>query len=583
MKTYITKVAYAFIGSVCAVACILSVSAPSAHAALVPFLSLSNNTGTTLVTVTVTGADPNVSTLFYYPGSSGYTSINIGSTNASGYLMTTIDSATYGIAQNAPVYVIVDGQQSQQQSWPAYTSSGGLSLTQSSVTLSAGQSTVVSASVSASLSLSNNSNPSVASASINGNQITILGIAYGTSNITVCAANIGCGTIQVSVSSTGSTGTSAISFSQSNISMSVGQLQQIAISGSGSYYISSNTNSAVVSTSLSGSTISLSGISAGTATLSVCSSNSGSTTCGTINVTVTGSSVNTTNTTTANLAFSPTSASIVAGQTESISILGGTNASTVYYVSNNTAPNVATVNTNGTILSVTGLAFGGDNVTVCQSGGLCGNLYVYVSTNTNTLNPTQTITTTNTTPVISSFTASTNSIGSVFINPGSVLTVSFTANQTINTPTVMIGGAATTVTGSGSGPYTATYSIPASPTLPLPVAITFTNPSGTGGQSYFWLGNTNTAPASPVVATVQSSSGASATHAFTEYLYEGSTGSEVTALQQQLKDDGVYSGPVTGTFGPLTKAAVEQYQALHGLSQVGVVGPATRALLNKGI
>ena len=75
---------------------------------------------------------------------------------------------------------------------------------------------------------------------------------------------------------------------------------------------------------------------------------------------------------------------------------------------------------------------------------------------------------------------------------------------------------------------------------------------------------------------------------FTRYLYSGMTAlgvsdPDVKTLQERLKSDGVYSGPVTGYFGPLTKTAVEAYQKKNGLSTLGVVGPSTRALLNKGI
>jgi len=61
----------------------------------------------------------------------------------------------------------------------------------------------------------------------------------------------------------------------------------------------------------------------------------------------------------------------------------------------------------------------------------------------------------------------------------------------------------------------------------------------------------------------------------------GSEGADVTELQTRLIAEGVYSGPVTGYYGSLTKAAVKQYQAKYGIQQLGIVGPATRASLNK--
>jgi len=68
---------------------------------------------------------------------------------------------------------------------------------------------------------------------------------------------------------------------------------------------------------------------------------------------------------------------------------------------------------------------------------------------------------------------------------------------------------------------------------------------------------------------------------FTATLEVGSRGNDVTQLQSRLTLEGVYSGPITGYFGPLTKAAVIKYQAAHGIEQVGIVGPQTRAALNQ--
>ena len=68
---------------------------------------------------------------------------------------------------------------------------------------------------------------------------------------------------------------------------------------------------------------------------------------------------------------------------------------------------------------------------------------------------------------------------------------------------------------------------------------------------------------------------------FTTNLALGSTGANVTALQQSLIASG-YSLPsgATGYFGAQTQAAVIAYQKAHGIAQVGTVGPQTRASLN---
>jgi peptidoglycan hydrolase-like protein with peptidoglycan-binding domain len=63
----------------------------------------------------------------------------------------------------------------------------------------------------------------------------------------------------------------------------------------------------------------------------------------------------------------------------------------------------------------------------------------------------------------------------------------------------------------------------------------------------------------------------------------GQSNPDVVALQTRLIKDGFLFGAATGYFGPATKAAVIAYQKKHGLSPLGVIGPATRNLLNQGI
>lgn len=64
----------------------------------------------------------------------------------------------------------------------------------------------------------------------------------------------------------------------------------------------------------------------------------------------------------------------------------------------------------------------------------------------------------------------------------------------------------------------------------------------------------------------------------------GSTGSDVKTLQKQLKSLGYYkTGSVDGSFGPLTKAAVKQFQRKAKITVDGIIGPQTRAALAKAI
>ncbi len=70
------------------------------------------------------------------------------------------------------------------------------------------------------------------------------------------------------------------------------------------------------------------------------------------------------------------------------------------------------------------------------------------------------------------------------------------------------------------------------------------------------------------------------TYTFKRYLTFGSSGQEVTELQKRLTSEGVYSGPITGYFGPLTLKAVKAYQMKNNIQATGTVGPKTRGQLN---
>src|SRR6185436_10032256 len=62
-------------------------------------------------------------------------------------------------------------------------------------------------------------------------------------------------------------------------------------------------------------------------------------------------------------------------------------------------------------------------------------------------------------------------------------------------------------------------------------------------------------------------------------LQRGSSGPDVQALQQKLKDLGFDPKGLDGNFGAGTKAAVIAFQQSKGLQADGAVGPATMAAL----
>lgn len=74
-----------------------------------------------------------------------------------------------------------------------------------------------------------------------------------------------------------------------------------------------------------------------------------------------------------------------------------------------------------------------------------------------------------------------------------------------------------------------------------------------------------------------------AAYNFGRNLALGSRGADVDALQQILIDGGFLKiASPTGYFGALTRTAVIAFQAKYSIAQVGLVGPQTRAQLNKG-
>lgn len=55
----------------------------------------------------------------------------------------------------------------------------------------------------------------------------------------------------------------------------------------------------------------------------------------------------------------------------------------------------------------------------------------------------------------------------------------------------------------------------------------------------------------------------------------GSSGKEVTAIQEKLKERGLFNVGVTGYYGEETRKAVLRFQKQQGIKQTGVAGPAT--------
>lgn len=61
----------------------------------------------------------------------------------------------------------------------------------------------------------------------------------------------------------------------------------------------------------------------------------------------------------------------------------------------------------------------------------------------------------------------------------------------------------------------------------------------------------------------------------------GAKSSEVGILQNKLQKEGLYAGKIDNIFGPKTLLAVRIFQIQNNLTPDGIVGPKTRAVLNK--
>lgn len=249
--------------------------------AVIPSFTVSNVSGNSAY-VTVHGDSNSNITLYYNSGSpSGIQTRSIGMTDFNGNFSSTIDMSTYGILSGYASYVIVNGQQSSTTYWPYATgNSGQISLSQTSVTISRGQ--TVNITIYGGVYVTgNNSNPNVVALSVNGYQATITGNNPGSANITFCqqSSQSACAVLYVTVQDNGSN--QGITFSQNNVTVYNGQTTNVTIYGGGNnYYVYNNSNSGVVTTSINGSTLSLTANSnSGTATITVCGNN---VSCGTL-------------------------------------------------------------------------------------------------------------------------------------------------------------------------------------------------------------------------------------------------------------------------------------------------------------
>lgn len=339
----------------------------------------------------------------------------------------------------------------------------------------------------------------------------------------------------------------SLPFDKLTIGVSQSTTVPVFSSDSGSVYVKSLSGSAA-SAGANGGILTVQGQSVGQTVVTVCRTG-GTSNCTDLTVTVQSSG----NTTAGqSFQFSPANPVVTVGQNTVVSI-GGL-VSNSFYVSSNSNPSIAQVNITNNAITIYGVVIGSASVTVCQNSGACASLPVTVIAKNSASDK--------------SPTASQSSLAVTVGRSGTVL-VAGTGNYTVasnneNIATVeLVQGTNLVVTGVVPG--TATVSACDTSTRCAYVSVVVTQ-----------------APAASVSTASVSSVASAPRYVFTTFLGVGSKGTAVTQLQKQLTTLGVYQGPITGYYGPLTQAAVKKFQSAHAVASVGYVGPGTRAALNAG-
>jgi hypothetical protein len=446
------------------------------------------------------------------------------------------------------------------------TSATVLSFSQSSLSLipNQSQSVTVSGGTDNNYYLSANSNSGVASVTISGNTVLVVGgNNSGSTVISVCSTtvNASCGNLYVTTNAASSSASATtLAFSQNVVSVTAGKTSNVTVSGGDGtgYIISANSNPTIVTASISGSSnviTLLGGSTVGSAIITVCSASS-SGICASLYVTVKEA--------TQPFSFSQNNISLIPGQTVSTAIVGGSD--TNYTISTNSNPSAVSASSmsNGKVITLTGGTIAGNaTITICSVADTnnCSALYATLSASAVASAP---------------FSFDQNNI---------VLA----SGQTINV--AIVGGTdASYLVFTNSSSRTVAAS-PASDgktivltggTISGTAIITVCSAANANNCSTLYATLNSSAAASTATPTPAAAVLGTTTFHFTSLLTLGSTGQEVRALQQLLKDLGYYTySTITGYFGPVTKKAVIVFQKAYNLKPYpGWVGPSTREKLN---
>ena len=149
-----------------------------------------------------------------------------------------------------------------------------------------------------------------------------------------------------------------------------------------------------------------------------------------------------------------------------------------------------------------------------------------------------------------------------------------------------VGG--TAIQGQPSTPTN--YAIPATQVNSLPATqvngggtnqVMSTNPATSAGPTGIMPAYPGTptqiggGPTLPPVSTAMPTTGTCNAITNVCVVQEGATNPGIEAVQAFLQSEGIFKTAPTGYFGPITKGAIQQFQAVQGLPQTGVVDQTT--------
>jgi ferredoxin len=223
---------------------------------------------------------------------------------------------------------------------------------------------------------------SIVTYNINGNTIYLFAQRGGTTDLRICDSVFNCSNLTVTVGESNYSNNS-ISFSQSNVSVNVGESASVSIYGDNysSYYISNNSNSDIATVSLSNRTIYVTGRNSGNTSVTVCANNNY---CGSLYISVSGS-----NYYGGNISLSISDVVLNVGQTYNVNIYGDNYN---YFTATSYNSAVVSGNVSGKTLTLTAHSAGNASVKVCGQNynynySPCASVSVTVTGNSNnTLN-----------------------------------------------------------------------------------------------------------------------------------------------------------------------------------------------------